>query len=237
MALAAAQMGWRGSGGRNIAELTACLAVVVPLVWIGTLTFDRWPEIGNGLPLAAALWVGRLVITLWHPNEKKRAEPDISAGRVLVTTLLNPKALVFGLVLPPQGGPAFLPGRIAGFSLLIVLVALLRTFGGTLAGSGGGRRDALRRMLWLHRFASLAGHYFVGQRLANLGPASPAIVRQFSARCSALTICSILNDSFGRGESLFTYFTYGWYRHKLLILINCQNIQKWTMIWDANLTG
>ncbi len=151
MALAGLRLGWHGLFRRIMAELSAYLAIVVPLVFVGAATFDRWPELGRVLQFCAALWVGWLAAMLWggHRNGEKALE--VSAVRILITTLLNPKALVFGLVLLPQSGLAVLPNRIALFSCLIVIAACLWTVLGMLASSG----RPLGSAVWLQRTASI----------------------------------------------------------------------------------
>lgn len=155
MALAGARLGWQGVTGRIMAELTAYLLVTIPLIWVGAAIIDRWPDVGRAMQFCAALWVGWLAITLWRTKKQDESSLDLSAVRVLVTTLLNPKGLVFGLILLPQGGLAGLPTRIAIFSALIVVVALLWTFGGILAGGARGQPNAFSRAIWLQRMASV----------------------------------------------------------------------------------
>ena len=77
MALAGMRAGWAGSFGRITAELVAYLVIAVPLVWIGAPIFERWPEIGRGVQLAAALWVGWLAIALWFPSKTKEGSVSV----------------------------------------------------------------------------------------------------------------------------------------------------------------
>lgn len=105
-------------------ELLAYLATVVPLSLWGHGWLEARPELRVGLTLAAAFWVALLSVRLWqqstHP--KTMGAPSVTPLQVGITTLLNPKALVFGLVLIPEG-----PGIMAGltlFSALIVAVSL-----------------------------------------------------------------------------------------------------------------
>ncbi len=81
----------------------------------------------------------------------------MTARTVLTTTLLNPKGLIFGLVLvPAAGSPA------AGLALFAVLVVAVAAAWGTAGGlvraralQGGGGLALLRRAaaLWLGALA------------------------------------------------------------------------------------
>ena len=65
-----------------------------------------------------------------------------------MTTLLNPKALVIGLVLLPSADP--IGPRIAAFALLVVVVAMVwAATGAALGQSGKGRTSP-----WLSKVAA-----------------------------------------------------------------------------------
>lgn len=105
-------------------ELAAYLATVIPLSLWGHGWLQDLPGLRIGLTLAAALWVGVLAVRLWRQSTRPQTgtAPGVTPLQVGITTLLNPKALVFGLVLIPQA-----PGLGAGlalFSAMIVLVSL-----------------------------------------------------------------------------------------------------------------
>ncbi|WP_347265913.1 hypothetical protein [Paracoccus sp. (in: a-proteobacteria)] len=131
------------------AELAGYLGAVLPLLLLGLQLPDRWPLVAAALKLAAALWVMALAVRLWRLDAGHGATAAIGPRRVFVTTLLNPKALVFGLVLLPAGGSPAL--RLMLLCLMIAAAALAWGGAGTLvrAGSGGSRR-----LLWVQRIAS-----------------------------------------------------------------------------------
>ena len=87
------------------------------------------------LTLAAAVWVAVLAVRLWRHATKVKAQgaAGVTALQVGVTTLLTPKALVFGLVLIPAG-----PDLVAGlwlFAGLVIVVSLAWLWlGAQLAG-------------------------------------------------------------------------------------------------------
>jgi threonine/homoserine/homoserine lactone efflux protein len=123
LALAGAQ-GVRRPYLLPFAELSAYLATVIPLSLWGHGWLAAVPGLRTGLTLAAALWVGALAIRLWRQSTRPEGQgaPTVTARQVAVTTLLNPKALVFGLVLIPEG-PDVLSGLVL-FAGLIVVVSL-----------------------------------------------------------------------------------------------------------------
>jgi len=139
LALAGASVGMRRAFPLISAEIAGYLAVVLPLALFGQALVDRWPVAGDALKLAAAIWVMYLAVRLWRPTAPGVGSVEVTWGRVFVTTLLNPKGLIFGLVLlPAMASPDFLP-RLGAFCLLIVVVASL--WSGFGAQMGRGRTD------------------------------------------------------------------------------------------------
>jgi threonine/homoserine/homoserine lactone efflux protein len=150
--------GAQGGVGRVLrllpAELAGYLTTVLPLVWIGGALLDHWPAAATALKLAAAVWVMVLAVRMWGLRMDGAAPRGVSPWQVFVTTLLNPKALVFGLVLLPAPDEAAFPLRLALFCVMVSSVALLWGVAGALTqvGDGGGRRlRVVQRMasLWL----------------------------------------------------------------------------------------
>lgn len=125
LALAGASVGLRRALPLIGAEIAGYLTVVLPLALIGQALVDHWPGAGNALTLAAAMWVMYLAIRLWQPVVQTAGSAEVTWRRVFVTTLLNPKGLIFGLVLlPAMASPDFLP-KLGAFCLLIIVVASL----------------------------------------------------------------------------------------------------------------
>lgn len=107
--------------------------MVLPLALVGQGVVARFPALGQALTLAAAAWVMYLAVRLWRPRPAAGAAV-VTGRRVFVTTLLNPKGLIFGLILlPAAGAPDFAP-RLAGFCLLVAAVAALWAAGGACLG-------------------------------------------------------------------------------------------------------
>lgn len=135
------------------AELAGYLLTVVPLSLFGAPILAAHPAARAGLALLAGAWVAVLAFRLWRLPAGQKNRAAIGAGAVFTTTLLNPKALIFGLVLLPHAGHA--AANIANFALQVVAVATLWQAGGAVLGRQGGhprqRLPILRRAaaLWL----------------------------------------------------------------------------------------
>ncbi len=146
LALAGAQGGLRAGLRLLPVELLAYLCVVAPLALFGAPLLERLPMLRPILTVIAALWVGRLAFGLWHrPSAQSAAAQQVTAMQVAVTTLLNPKCLIFGLVLLPAG-PGTLPGQIS-FAAQVPLIAAL------WAGLGAGVLS--RSGQWLNKGAAI----------------------------------------------------------------------------------
>lgn len=131
----------------------------------------------SGIPLAAValrvavtVYILGLAVMLWRVNARELRDGAVVTFRqVLLTTLLNPKALVFAfLLLPLQAGLFDLLPWLGVIALLIVTAgALWVTLGATL-GNGARRRGrpelitrtgavtlvAVTGLIWLQSFLS-----------------------------------------------------------------------------------
>jgi threonine/homoserine/homoserine lactone efflux protein len=81
----------------------------------------------------AAAWLLFSAVQLWRARNADAAEaPRCAFARVLLTTILNPKAMVIGVVLIPPGTGANLPVWIATYIALSMTAGLLWILGGSL---------------------------------------------------------------------------------------------------------
>lgn len=149
MALAAAQ----GGMGRVLrlipVELAAYLASILAIGWLFAPILISHPSIGSVVKLAAAVWVMILAVRLWAARSDTGSAGQIAARDIAVTTLLNPKALVFALVLLPLPGAEGHGVRLGLLALAIIGVALLwGGLGRTLAQARAPRLQRLAAM-WL----------------------------------------------------------------------------------------
>ena len=116
MALAGAERGARNAAGLIPLELCAYLCVTVPLALAGAGLMTALPGVLPVVTAVAAVWVLWLAIRMWRcPAAQQDGPATVTPFRVFFTTLLNPKALIIGLVLLP--GPS-LPLRTTVFAPL-----------------------------------------------------------------------------------------------------------------------
>jgi threonine/homoserine/homoserine lactone efflux protein len=121
MAFAGAERGARRALALIPAELAAYLNVTLPLALVGTGLMGAVPGLLPVVTGAAAVWVAWLALRYWlRPADVQAGAVTVTAMRVFITTLLNPKALIIGLGLLP-GTP--LGPRVAVFAVLILAAA------------------------------------------------------------------------------------------------------------------
>jgi threonine/homoserine/homoserine lactone efflux protein len=120
------------------------------------------PRVSIALKLVASVWLAWCAVQLWRRAGAAFRVDDapISFRRVFVTTLLNPKGLVFAFVIFPRGGPWEIAPWLAGFAGLVLLVATgWIALGSALARSAGTlatpRRIYLLASLALATFAAV----------------------------------------------------------------------------------
>lgn len=164
LAASGAAVGLRRSLTLPLGEIAGYgLAISLLALGLGPAIAAR-PEIAVALKLLASLWVSGCAVRLWRQASGGAAIGPlrVTPRQVFLTTLLNPKALIFALVIFPQRPPlAFLPW-LAGFSLLALIVALgWIGLGASLARSGGAwatpRRIGRGAALALGVFALVIG--------------------------------------------------------------------------------
>lgn len=160
MFVAGAERGFVRALPLLLPELCGYMVTVLPLALLGGQILERYPAARPALMAVAACWVAWLAMRLWLSAQQDRAPAEITASTVAITTVLNPKALVFGLVLLPSTG--HLTRNLAMFAVLVTSVAALWILGGALlsrrnnaAKTGTGKAEAalpvVRRLaaLWL----------------------------------------------------------------------------------------
>lgn len=144
MAVAGAQAGIGRVARLLPAELLGYLTAILPLLYLGGRLLDQLPFAAVALKIMAAVWVMLLAVRLWGLRADGAARDLVTARRVYVTTMLNPKSLIFGLVLLPPFDDAMLPAKLAIFCLLVAGVALVWGAAGRATQFGDGGRDRLQ---------------------------------------------------------------------------------------------
>jgi threonine/homoserine/homoserine lactone efflux protein len=123
LAAAGAAAGLKRSLGLVAAELGGYLTAIGLLSTVLGAVIAERPALALALKLAAGVWLACCALRLWRQSAAVEAgAAPISGRRVFLTTVTNPKALVFALVLlPPLPLPELVPW-LAGFSALVMMV-------------------------------------------------------------------------------------------------------------------
>ena len=152
MGLAGVQRGFAGAVRLVPAEILGYLTTILPLAVIGAGGLAQWPDAATAIRAAAATWVMVLALRLWGSRGGDARGPEVTARRIYVTTVLNPKALLFALVfLPMPADPHFAP-RLVLLCLTVGLAAAVWARAGHLArGRRAGHPQLMQRLasLWL----------------------------------------------------------------------------------------
>lgn len=137
------------------AELSAYLLVVTPLSLVGPDLASVSSILPKILKLTAALWVLHLAIRLWRDGATHRMVSSVSVRDVFITTLLNPKGIVIGLVLLPSFATGDLYAScVAGFALSVGVIGGIWVAGGASTGFGA-QHARTRTHLRISRLAAL----------------------------------------------------------------------------------
>ncbi len=169
MALAGAERGWTRALRLIPAELVGYVAVTLPLALLGARLLEEAPLARTVVTATAGAWVLWLALSMWRLPVMHAAGPTVTARSVLVTTALNPKGLVFGLVLLPAFDAPRIAANFATFGALVVAVAAAWALLGAAVRGSATREPGLppswRRLasLWL----GALGVYLLG-RVAGL---------------------------------------------------------------------
>jgi len=126
LAASGASIGVRGSLKLLPAEIGGYLVAILALdlMVVPLMAGHSWAVMV--VKLAASLWLAHCAVRLWRDaGEGFRAAPrPISFGQVFVTTLVNPKGLIFALAIFPPVPLADLAPWLAAFSCLVLLVGI-----------------------------------------------------------------------------------------------------------------
>jgi threonine/homoserine/homoserine lactone efflux protein len=154
LATSGASAGLRRSAHLLVAELGGYLLAIALLRALLGPMIAATPMLGEVLRMAATIYLIYLAIVLWHQGDQQTYEnAPVTFFRVFVTTLLNPKAIIFALTLLPSpiGFLGLLPW-LFGLSALIVAVgtgwiivgrSLGRGLSGIVSGDTGYRLSAV----------------------------------------------------------------------------------------------
>ncbi|EJZ19045.1 hypothetical protein RCCGEPOP_22337 [Rhizobium sp. Pop5] len=89
----------------------AYLAIVLPISSLAGPFLRAHPAVAQGVKLASATWMSYLALRLWGIGSAPVAA--VGVRQLVITTLLNPKALIIGLTMVPRAPQASQMATIA----------------------------------------------------------------------------------------------------------------------------
>jgi threonine/homoserine/homoserine lactone efflux protein len=106
-----------------VSEAFGYLLVIVPVATLAAPFFAANPSLSLTTRILASIWVLVLSYRLWFQQKKQDTEQSVCGRDVLITTALNPKALIIALVIMPHGQPLALLPWLAWFVGLVIFAA------------------------------------------------------------------------------------------------------------------
>jgi len=157
LASGAAISGVRASLPLLLAELGGYLITVDLVGFLLRPVIAANPAIAIGLKIVVALYLAYMAVRLWRrTNDATMARTAVTWRSVFVATLLNPKGLIFALVIVPFGSPDVFFYLLA-FAAAVIAVGFLWLVTGNLLGAMAGEKRRL-----VPRIASVALVGFAG---------------------------------------------------------------------------
>src|SRR3954454_17442826 len=109
LAASGAVVGVRRSLGLIPAEVSGYLCSILTLALVLGPVAQSWPLFGSALRVCCGLWLAFLAWRHWSAAMHAVEARSVSSAKVFVTTLLNPKGLIFAFAIIPHlagGNPA-----------------------------------------------------------------------------------------------------------------------------------
>lgn len=163
LATSGAGVGVRASLPLLAGELAGYIIAIATVRLVLGPIIVAWPPVGTVLKLAVILYLVWIALSMWRQDSGLKGAAAIPVSSVFLTTLLNPKALVFALSVIPEQHPALI-GYLAVFAVAVPLVGLGWIVIGRAVGAAAGaeRTGAVRKV------ASLALVGFAGLIAASV---------------------------------------------------------------------
>jgi threonine/homoserine/homoserine lactone efflux protein len=141
LATAGATVGVRRSLVMLLGELGGYLISIAVLRIVLGPVIAALPVVGIALKIAVALYLGWIAYQLWTRSASLTEDGAVSLRAVFVTTLLNPKALIFAFTIIPLEHPA-LWAYFAAFAVTVPIVGFAWIVVGSVIGAASGERHA-----------------------------------------------------------------------------------------------
>lgn len=141
LATSGATAGVRRSLVMLVGELSGYLISIAILRIVLGPVIAAQPMVGIVLKVAVAAYLAWIAWKLWTRNAGLTSEGAVTLRAVFVTTLLNPKALVFAFGIIPAAHP-MLWAYIVAFAITVPLIGFAWIVIGSLIGAASGQRHA-----------------------------------------------------------------------------------------------
>ena len=162
LATAGATAGMRVSLPLLGAELSGYLVAILLIRGVLSPVIASWPVAGTVLKVMVAAYVAWIAVRLWAKPAHLTTARRVSFPMVFVTTLLNPKAIVFALTVIPLTHPSLWMYFVA-FSACVLSAGFgWIAIGGAIGAAAGGARHLL-----VQRIAAVVLGAFAGMILAS----------------------------------------------------------------------
>ena len=138
------------------AEITGYLTAILAVHFVLGRVVETYPAVGTALKVAVAIYLAWLAIKLWRRPLLEARERAVTFGNVYITTLLNPKALIFALTIIPWSAPG-LAWYLLGFAVIVIAAGGGWIVLGSVVGATSGSRAG-----YVPRLASIVLIAFAG---------------------------------------------------------------------------
>jgi len=146
-----------------VGELSGYLLAIGAIRIVLGPVIHAYPLVGIALKVAVVVYLGWIAFRLWTHDSSLTGTRTVDAAAVFVTTLLNPKALIFALSIIPAAHPA-LPWFFIAFAVAVPSVGFAWIVVGRAIGAASGERNAGL----VRRIASVALVGFAGVIAASV---------------------------------------------------------------------
>lgn len=141
LATSGATVGVRRSLVLLVGELGGyLLSIAILRVVLGPM-ITAAPAFGIALKIAVSIYLGWIAFRLWTRSAALTSEGAVTLRALFVTTLLNPKALIFAFTIIPMEHSA-LWAYFAAFAVTVPVVGFAWVVIGSLIGAASGERHA-----------------------------------------------------------------------------------------------
>ncbi len=126
MAVAGATLGISRGLKLIPAEVAGYLASISLLIFIFQPVVAALPLAATVLRFGCGSYLAILALTIWRTSKRDAVQTSlVSFRRVFITTLLNPKSLIFAFQIFPTGGMRLTLSFLAVFSLICIAAATM----------------------------------------------------------------------------------------------------------------